>query len=123
MKRDIFIYNDYGSSEFCVKSLIECFKLIYTDSFVDINVRTISAEEILGGILTFSQTNCLEDMVMLIMGGGFDLGYEKMLGQRGIYFIREFVRNGGYYLGICAGAYFATDYVQFDLNGPLEVLG
>lgn len=123
MKRKIYIYNDYGSSEFCVKSLIECFKLIYADTLGDINVRTISAEEILSGLLTCSQTNSLEEMVMLIMGGGFDLGFEKMLGQRGASIIREFVRCGGYYLGICAGAYFATDYVQFDLNGPLEVLG
>jgi glutamine amidotransferase-like uncharacterized protein len=122
MKREIYIYNDYGSSEFCVKSLIECFKLIYSESLVDINVRTISAEEILSGLLACSQKNS-PDMVMLIMGGGFDLGFEKMLGQRGTSIIREFVKSGGYYLGICAGAYFATDYVQFDLNGPLEVLG
>jgi glutamine amidotransferase-like uncharacterized protein len=57
------------------------------------------------------------------MGGGFDLGYEKMLGARGVEIVRELVSQGGFYLGICAGAYFATDFVQFDLNGPLQVLG
>ena len=38
-------------------------------------------------------------------------------------FAQEFVENGGSYLGICAGAYFACDYIEFDKNGPLEVVG
>jgi len=119
--KQIYIYNDFGSSEFCVNALIECFKMVYIDSLDDLNVKTIRAEEILSGLLTAEENS--SNLVLLCMGGGFDLGYEKMLGQRGIAIIKEFVKRGGLYLGICAGAYFATDYVQFDLNGPLEVLG
>ena len=35
--------------------------------------------------------------------------------------IRAFIENGGNYLGICAGSYYGSKQVEFDINGPLEV--
>ncbi len=37
--------------------------------------------------------------------------------------IRDFVSEGGRYLGICAGAYFGSKEVRFDVGGPMEVKG
>ncbi len=49
--------------------------------------------------------------------------FKECLGQNGCQQIRNFVEAGGYYIGICAGAYFASEFIEFDLNGELEVLG
>lgn len=120
LMKHIYVYNDYGSSEFSVKELINCFKSVYNNK---LNIETIKGEDILNGKLT---KNGLEDLksTILCFGGGFDLGYMKSLnGAVGCGKIKEFVNLGGNYLGICAGAYFATDYVEFDLNGKLEVKG
>lgn len=33
--------------------------------------------------------------------------------------IRQFVENGGTYIGFCAGAYFACNRVEFEIGTPL----
>ena len=45
--------------------------------------------------------------------------YEKTGNER----IREYVSKGGKYLGICAGGYYASSYVEFEKSTTLEVLG
>ncbi|KAJ8299698.1 hypothetical protein KUTeg_023758 [Tegillarca granosa] len=45
------------------------------------------------------------------------------MGPAGTKQIHDYVIEGGSYLGLCAGAYFASDYIEFDKNGPLEVCG
>lgn len=60
---------------------------------------------------------------LIAFGGGYDLGFESALGKEGVKQISKFVQNGGSYLGICAGAYWACDYIEFDKGGPLEVTG
>ncbi len=59
----------------------------------------------------------------IALGGGYDLGYINALGKAGMSQIQDYVREGGSYLGLCAGAYFACDYIEFDKGGPLEVVG
>jgi biotin--protein ligase len=58
---------------------------------------------------------------LLIMPGGRDRPYHQALQGEGCRRIRRFVENGGTYLGICAGAYFASAQVRFDIGFPLEV--
>ncbi|KAH3884120.1 uncharacterized protein LOC127836209 isoform X2 [Dreissena polymorpha] len=60
---------------------------------------------------------------LLAIGGGYDLGLIEALGSRGMANIRDFVHSGGAYLGICSGAYFACDRIEFDKDGPLQVVG
>ncbi|MHC4871093.1 MAG: BPL-N domain-containing protein [Planctomycetota bacterium] len=45
---------------------------------------------------------------ILFPGGGAEL-YERDLGKAGIKNLKNFVENGGGYIGICAGSYFAID--------------
>jgi glutamine amidotransferase-like uncharacterized protein len=85
-----------------------------------LEVNKITAGCIKSGIL-FRNGRPYPDM--LCMGGGFDLGYLKALGDIGCENICKYVESGGNYLGICAGAYFAASYIEFDLNGELEVKG
>jgi biotin--protein ligase len=58
---------------------------------------------------------------MLIIPGGADKPYSEKLNGSGCGNIKEFVRNGGVYLGICAGGYFGTSKVEFALNTDMEI--
>ena len=82
-----------------------------------IPVETTTAEEIIS-------TNLSNHCSLLIMPGGRDLPYVKKLQGKGNRNISDFVRNGGSYLGICAGAYYGCSLVQFAQGDPLlEVVG
>lgn len=65
----------------------------------------------------------MKDCQLMVFGGGYDLGFEAAVGKNGAKIIQDFVKNGGSYLGLCAGAYWACDYIEFDKDGPLEVVG
>lgn len=58
---------------------------------------------------------------LLIMPGGRDRPYHAALQGKGNRKIRSFVENGGTYLGICAGAYYASARIEFDKDFPLEI--
>lgn len=62
-----------------------------------------------------------ETCSLLIMPGGRDRPYHADLKGEGCRRIRDFVEQGGTYLGICAGAYFGAKRVEFDQGFPLEV--
>lgn len=109
----IYIYNDEGVSQESYfhtmttikKHLPTCFK-----------VEPINANDIKTG-------TWIQQAKLLIIPGGADLPYLKKLDGLGAKYIKQFVENGGAYLGVCAGAYFGSKQVEFDKNGPLEVLG
>jgi len=56
--------------------------------------------------------NKLKDYSILTIPGGYTQEYVRVLSGDGFKNIREFVRNGGTYIGICAGAYIATSRVE-----------
>ena len=62
-----------------------------------------------------------ETTSIFIMPGGRDRPYHAALQGEGCRRIRTFVEKGGTYLGICAGAYFGAERVEFDQGFPLEV--
>lgn len=51
---------------------------------------------------------CLDSLDMILQPGGGSTTQYKMLGEKGVEAIRRFVRNGGKYYGVCAGAFLAT---------------
>jgi glutamine amidotransferase-like uncharacterized protein/N-formylglutamate amidohydrolase len=68
-----------------------------------LNVRDVSADEIRDGKLQGAR--------VLIHPGGSGSGQGKALGEEGRRIVRDFVKEGGGYVGVCAGAYLATcDY-------------
>lgn len=113
----ILVYTDKGAGLASARQLINCFEQIYGKKY---EVDQINSSYILSGQL--NEQNDASRRI-LCFGGGYDLGYLELLGEKGCEEIRKFVMSGNFYLGICAGAYFATDYIEFDLNGPLEVKG
>lgn len=62
---------------------------------------------------------------LLVIPGGRDLPYvHEMTTKSNIARrIKEYVKEGGRYLGICAGGYFGAEEVKFDHGGPMEVVG
>jgi glutamine amidotransferase-like uncharacterized protein len=67
---------------------------------------------------------CLDNAKLLIMPGGADLYLCEKLNGIGNEKIRSFVKNGGSYLGICAGAYYACsslDWNDGEIDGSREL--
>lgn len=62
-----------------------------------------------------------EKTALLVMPGGRDIPYHNLLQGKGNQRIASFVKNGGNYLGICAGGYFGAAYIEFEKGGELEV--
>ncbi len=60
---------------------------------------------------------------LLIIPGGRDVFYHASLEGQGTDKIRSYIHAGGNYLGICAGAYFASGMIEFEKGGLLEVCG
>jgi glutamine amidotransferase-like uncharacterized protein len=58
----------------------------------------------------------LQDFDVLIHPGGSGGGQGRALEAQGRAAEREFVRNGGGFIGICAGAYLATDDYEWSLG-------
>ncbi len=57
----------------------------------------------------------LHDFDALLFGGGYAYpGYTVHVSDRGKARIQEFIQRGGAYIGICAGAYFACDSLDYE---------
>ncbi len=111
--RSIYIYNDEGVSSNALLHATHTFKAILPASF---SIKTIDAKGVI-------KNDWSRDAVLFIMPGGADLPYAKKLNGAGNHQIKNYVQNGGSYLGLCAGAYYAASEIAFDENGPLEVMG
>lgn len=64
-----------------------------------------------------------EKAVLFVIPGGSDLLYLRSLETKGNDKIRKYVEKGGAYLGLCAGAYYAGNSIQFAMNTPLQITG
>lgn len=69
-------------------------------------VEKIYPEEIVEGKLN--------DFAILYMTGGWAVPYNRDLRGQGLERIRSFLEAGGGYIGICAGAFFAADYIFWE---------
>lgn len=109
----ITIYFSEGVSEIGVSHLSIFFKTFLLDKKA---VRVISKEQLLEG-------DWIKDTKLFIMPGGRDLPYVKDLTPFGNVMIRKYISNGGSYLGICAGAYYSGNFVEFDKGLPSAIVG
>ena len=62
------------------------------------------------------QEGRLKAFDVLIMPGGSGSKQSEMLGEKGRENVKEFVKNGGGYLGICAGSYLASSDYSWSLH-------
>ena len=85
--------------------LIEAIKKAKEHPF---QISRITAVEIQGGKLA--------GVNVLVHPGGSGGGQGKALGENGRKAVRDFVHQGGGYLGVCGGAYLATNDYEWSLN-------
>ena len=112
-KNIVYIYIDDGVSRESVSQLIFTLVKGLPSGY---RVSRINAKEIISN-------KWVRDAALLIMPGGADLPYVRKLNGQGNKNIKDYVKNGGAYLGICAGSYYGSAYVEFDRGGKFEVLG
>ncbi|ROT47621.1 BPL-N domain-containing protein [Candidatus Cardinium hertigii] len=110
--RYIYLYNDDGVSTESLR------QTVYTLSDIApaYKLQCINAQEIIKETWT-------KNAALFVMPGGADIPYAKKLNGAGNRTIKKYIENGGSYLGICAGAYYASSFIRFDAGGPLEVIG
>ncbi|MBJ7449700.1 MAG: hypothetical protein JHC93_05005 [Parachlamydiales bacterium] len=90
--------------------------------FIETNFPKYSVQ-LVGPKFFSSFPNWEKNAAGIIIPGGRDLPYMRDLKGVANQRISDFVHDGGRYLGICAGAYYAASYVDFERGGELEVLG
>ena len=83
--------------------------LIHLFAWMNASVDRINASNILDGEL--------EDYEIIAYPGGVYYQYHTDLGKEGLNIIREFVSNGGSYVGVCGGASLALEYSLKFYNG------
>merc|ERR1711871_298507 len=112
-KQNIVIYNGPGVMSECVMMTLR--------SFLDIcdphkyTIKTIGPDHLCVG-------SWRKTCAAIVFPGGADQQYNHELQGDGNRHIREFVQlDGGCYIGFCAGAYYGSARVRFDIEGPLEV--
>lgn len=103
------IYNDVGC---CQESLI--WTIRFFESIGD-TVKIVNAN------FLSKNKKWIKQYDRLVIPGGADCHYHKRLKGIGCRNIKEFVKNGGTYIGICAGAYFGCRKVEFALGTDIEV--
>ncbi len=75
---------------------------------IGIEVAEIISEQI--------QSDDLSKFDIIIFSGGSGSKQAQSIGEKGKGNIRDFIKNGGGYLGICAGAYLATSGFDWSLH-------
>jgi glutamine amidotransferase-like uncharacterized protein len=70
--------------------------------------KRVSAADIRDGVL--------KDFDVIVQGGGSGSGQAKALEEKGRENIKQFVKDGGGYVGICAGSYLASSSYTWSLH-------
>lgn len=112
LKKEIYLYQDDGVSLQAFEQFSSAFKHFTKHSYFEL--KKIRAYDLLESDF-WLKASCL------VFLGGRDLPYHEKLRGKGCQKIRSYVENGGSYLGICAGAYFAASEIVFEKGTPLEV--
>ncbi len=109
--KKLLIYKDEGTSPRCIRSLTHSLKKEGVDHYRFINKSELHEND-----------SWHDEAIALFIPGGRDIPYDRALRGKANASIRSFVENGGTYFGICAGAYYGSTQIDFDKDGPLEVV-
>ncbi|PZP54422.1 MAG: biotin--protein ligase [Micavibrio aeruginosavorus] len=106
----VFLYQDYVHNNGVLHKRL-------CETYGSDNVRFCDAADIISGALN-------ESVFLFVMPGGADLYYCEKLNGEGNTKIKAYVEQGGNYLGICAGAYYAAreiDWNKGEIAGSREL--
>lgn len=108
---NICIYGDEGVTHQSIAHVQKTFHALLGDRY---KFKILKAPEII-------DTEWEKKCALFIIPGGIASPICKKLNGPGNQKIRDYVAWGGSYLGICAGAYYASRFTYFDQGGPLEI--
>ncbi|TVY84576.1 Biotin--protein ligase [Lachnellula suecica] len=113
-KMNVLVYSGNGSTVESVKHCLYTLRRLLSPNYAVIPVTdTVIIKE-----------PWTPSCALLVFPGGADLGYCRSLNGEGNRRIEQYVRRGGAYLGLCAGAYYGSSRCEFEVgNGKLEVVG
>jgi glutamine amidotransferase-like uncharacterized protein len=103
----ISIYKDDGVNDFVLSATLNMLQSLGHDC------DCISAQDI--------KNSALSGCDLFVMPGGADEPYHAKLGDDGATLICDYVVEGGAYLGLCAGAYYACDCFEFNKGFETEI--
>lgn len=106
----IYIYEDYIHNNATLRKRL-------SDGIENHTIISVDAHDILHDLILEKSPPAL-----FVMPGGADLYYLEKLGAEGCNLIKTYVENGGSYLGICAGAYFACDHISWADDFPKQTI-
>lgn len=107
----ILVYRGEGVSPLSLKHTVRTLKTFYRQ------------EISLLDHLDLENFHYFEKATCIVFPGGRDIPYHENISMKAIKNIQSFVKNGGIFIGICAGAYFASSYIEFAKGTDLEVCG
>ena len=99
----VALYDDEGGSDRGVSNLTKVF-----DAAPDITVAHLGAADI--------HPEVLSQFDVVVFGGGSGSKEAATIGKSGAETVQSFVRNGGGYIGVCAGAYLCSAHYSWSLN-------
>lgn len=111
---NVLVYSGAGTTTESVKHCLESLKLHLSPYYavITINKRALLADP------------WVNKTSLLVIPGGADLPYCDDLNGEGNARISQFVRKGGKFIGFCAGGYFASGRIEFEVGNPqMEVSG
>lgn len=107
-RKTILIYEDYGCADITILST-------ELKAYFEPRGYTVGLTDA-AGIIRGHELN--ESVLAFFMPGGADTPYRQKLAVQGNHLIRNYVRSGGIYYGICAGAYYACRQTIFEKDIP-----
>eukprot|EP01083_Nonionella_stella_P075877 206485_1 len=112
-KSPIWLYRDLGAGPGCVDNMLFTLdKLLSTDY----QIVSVLAQDI---IHVLPKLSIEFRPKLIIFPGGGDIPYQDKLKGIGCSNIREYVKQGGNYLGFCAGGYFGCNQIHFKFGQQL----
>ena len=108
---DVAIYNDSRPGTYLYDYGVWPDGVKAIKNMLETSGRT--CEEISDSDLNYSTQDFSNLYKVILFPGGYAAWYNYFINKTGKERIRNFVKNGGGYLGICAGSYFAVDKVEW----------
>lgn len=99
----VALFDDQGGSERGVGNLTRAF-----EASGNLNVAHLGAGDI--------RPEVLSQFDVVVFGGGSGSRQASTIGKEGAEAVRDFVRNGGGYVGVCGGAFLCSAHYSWSLN-------
>ena len=111
---NVLIYSGSGTTTESVKHCLESLRLHLSPFYAVVTVNEA----------TILNDPWMHKTSLLVIPGGADLPYCRILNGEGNRKITQYVRKGGKFLGICAGGYYGSARCEFEVGDPkMEVSG